>query len=312
MNYIKFLVLIVIVPFALLFTSKAMSSDIILSKNIKSSMRLKIVEDLKRLEEFNLKNPNPELLKIMKLSDVNTRSIRDWLEERVKYVIEENSLSVLNMLKKKIVYVEKENISYPNSHVLPFALNMSLDIVEAEDEGVTIMSNIGAGLYLAGKEEEKLYGMKISQGILRNPIKVLIDSPRVGVIQIGEGLFSRGMLINSDEPEAVSNSIIRLSTFFHEARHSDGSASSLAFAHSLCPIGHDLEGIYACDENLNGPYAIGAYMNIELIKACDDQCTLREKEMLKIDALDSLNRVLKKTNNSKKATSYWNDDPESL
>jgi hypothetical protein len=296
----------------MLYMPKAESSDIVLSKSIKPHMREKIVEDLKRLEELKFKEPHPELLKVMSLTDLNNQSVINWLEERVKYVIEENALSIFKMITKKIVYVEKENVVYPNHNVLPFTNSKNLDLIGAEDDGVTIMSNTGAGLYLAGKEEHKLYGLKISQGLFRSPIKVLANSPRVGIIQIGEGLFSRGMMINSDEPNAVSNSIVRLSTFFHEARHSDGAGTSLAFAHSKCPIGHDLEGVYACDENLNGPYTIGAYINLELIKACDDQCTLREKEMLKIDALDSFNRVLKKTNLTKKPTTYWNDEPESL
>ena len=312
MQDFKVLLMAITVTVSMLFIPKAEPSDIVLSKSIKPKMREKIVVDLKRLEEFNFKDPNPEVLKLMKLSDLSSQSVLGWLEERVKYLIEENALSVIKMVMKKIVYVERENVVYPNNTILPFTLNTNLDLIGAEDEGVTIMSNTGAGLYLAGKEEHKLYGMKISQGLFRGPLKILIESPRVGIIQIGEGLFSRSMLINSDDPNAVSNSIIRLTTFFHEARHSDGAGISLAFAHSKCPIGHDLEGVYACDENLNGPYAIGGYMNLELIKACDDQCTLREKEMLKIDALDSFNRILKKTNLTKKPTTHWNDDPESL
>ena len=72
-----------------------------------------------------------------------------------------------------------------------------------------------------------------------------------------------------------------------------------------------MAGAYACDENLNGPYTVGALMTTEMLKACDDSCSEREKEILKLIALDSAGRVMTTTHKGTKATN-WNAAPESL
>lgn len=297
---------------SLLATSavSAHASDILLSKSIKSGLRTKIERDLSLLSAFKFKGDTSEqTLKLMGLNSLNAVSAEDWLEERVNYVIEENALSPLKLLLKKSIFIEREGVLFPNPNSVPHAL--ATGHLAAEEEGMVVMSNIGAGLYMAGKAEKKVYGMKISRGLLKPGLKVAVESPRTGIIQIGEGLFAREATINNNNQDALANSINRLGTFFHEARHSDGNASSLGFAHTKCPAGHDMEGAYACDENLNGPYTIGAVMTAEMLKSCNDSCSEREKEILKIIILDSQSRVMKTTKTGA-ATTNWDATPESL
>lgn len=292
-------------------TSLAQANDIYLSEKIKNSMRNKLLNDMTVLDNLKYKEANPRTLEVLGIPALNTASSVKWLNDRVNYVIEENALSLFKLLIKKTIYVEQEGVSFPNGDVLPYSQDPRNQLTTAEEQGVTVMSNMGAAMYMGGKSNRTLYGMKVSRGLLKKQIKVVIDSPRAGVIQVGEGLFLKQLTVNNDNPGSVANSLNRLATFFHEARHSDGNGSSLAFAHSKCPTGHDMEGAYACDENLNGPYTVGALMTTEMLKACDDSCSEREKEILKLIALDSAGRVMKTTHKGTQATD-WNAAPESL
>ncbi len=288
----------------------AEANDIVLSKSIKSGLRTKIERDLKLLSAFKFKgDTSAETLKLMGVSSLNAATAEDWLGDRVNYVIEENALSPLKLLLKKAIFVEREGVTFPNANILPHAL--STGHITEEEEGMVVMSNIGAGLYMAGKAESKVYGLKVSRGLLKSGLKVVVESPRAGIIQIGEGLFAREITVNNDRPDALSNSINRLGTFFHEARHSDGNGKSLGFAHIKCPAGHELEGMYACDENLNGPYTVGAAMTAEMLKSCNESCTEREKEILKVIILDSHSRVIKTTKTGQPSTD-WDPTPEGL
>lgn len=293
------------------------ANDIILSEKIKNSYRTKLERDMSVLENLKLKTATPRTLEVMGISTLNATTASKWLNDRVNYVIEEDALSIVKLLLKRTIYVEQSNISFPNAEILPYSQDPKYQLLKAplltqKDSGsITVMSNIGAALYMAGKSSNNLYGIKISRGLLKRQIKVAVDSPRAGVIQVGEGLFHRSFSINSQNENSFSNSLNRLATFFHEARHSDGNAASLSFAHSKCPATHDLAGKDACDESLNGPYTIGYLMTIEMIKSCDENCSEREKEILKLTALDSAGRIM---NNTKKGTpaTDWDPSPESL
>lgn len=319
-------------------TTLTNASDIVLSKGIKSKLRDNIERDLSALDNLKFKQANPESLKVMGLTSLSAQSASKWLEQRVNYVVDENAISVLKLLIKKVIFVEREGVTFPNAHVIPYALDpvnkipaqtaitdvpglwpeiekdgVVTDKKDSDDEekGFVVMSNIGAALYMGGKQQNQVYGMKISRGLFKSPLKALAESPRVGIIQIGEGLFMKELTLNNQNPNSVANSINRLATFFHEARHSDGNGSSLGFAHSNCPTGHDYAGSAACDENLNGPYTVGATMALEMLKGCEDSCTEREKEMLKLVVLDSKNRIMTKTHKGSPAI-FWDGTPESL
>lgn len=298
-------------------TGLAQANDIYLSEKIKTPMRSKIQRDLNVLENLKFQDALPRTLEVMGVSTLNAATASNWLNERVNYVIEEDALTVMKLLFKKTIYVEQKNVTFPNANVTPYSLdpkNETQDLSamnSKQDEVLTVMSNLGAALYLGGKSQNTLYGMKVSRGILKSQIKVTVDSPRAGIIQVGEGLFHNQLTINPGNENALANSLNRLATFFHEARHSDGNGASLSYAHSKCPAGHELAGEYACDESLNGPYAVGALMTVEMIRSCEDNCTEREKEILKLIALDSAGRIMFTTKKGTPAVD-WDASPESL
>jgi hypothetical protein len=294
------------------------ASEIILSKNINSLYRQKIEKDLEVLDGFAFNEISPnETSKIMKINVINTESVSRWLKERVHFIVEENILSFYNLSILKIISLERSEVEYPNADSIPYSITNPLLNSETEqnnldqkDRKLTLMSNLSASIYIQGKREKELYTIKISRGLLKKPYNVKVTSPRSGIIQIGEGLFDPETSVNPENPEAISNNILRLATLFHEARHSDGNGKSLGFAHTVCPRGHDFEGIAACDENLNGPYTIGKLMLTEMNKSCVE-CSERDKQILKLIILDSGNRVLKTTHTNEKSTN-WDDETETL
>lgn len=300
-------------------TTAVNASDILLSKSIKSDLRTKIEKDLNLIDSFKFKSKaSTETLRVMGLTTLNAQTASEWLNKRVNYVVSENALSLFNLVVKRIIFVDRKDVDFPNSEIIPYSMQNFIQKNLAEQnsglnaEGsFTVMSNIGSALYLGGKKERQVYGMKVSRGLLRSAEKVAVTSPRAGIIQIGEGLFAPELTVNKDDQDALANSIFRLGTFFHEARHSDGNGESLGFTHTNCPVGHDYAGQAACDENLNGPYTVGTVMMAEMAKACEDNCSEKDKESLKLLIIDSASRILKTTHKGE-ISKDWDATPESL
>ena len=296
----------------------AVTSDIVLSKAIPSGLRNKIEQDLSVLDNFKFSSSiSARTLEIMGLTTLNSQTASEWLNERVNYVVSEKALSLFNLLINRNVSIERTNVDFPNQNVIPYSSDFTSEILTGEsntkatEAAITVMSNIGSALYMGGKKQRQIFDMKISRGFLRSSEKVSVISPRAGIIQIGEGLFAPELTINKESPDAMVNSIFRLATFFHEARHSDGNGKSLSFAHAICPKGHAYENEAACDESLNGSYTVGAQMLTELAKGCGDNCSVGEKEILKVLILDDASRILKITHKGEAATD-WDAAPESL
>ena len=153
-----------------------------------------------------------------------------------------------------------------------------------------VMQNLGAALYILGKEHSTLIGFKVPDGDI-----VAVRSPRTGIIQIGEGLFQNHDP-SSKNLDSMSNRLFRLATFFHEAHHSDGNGESLTFEHALCPAGHLYAGYHACDRNLNGPYTIGATVMRMFANNCSE-CSVKQTEEMQLDSLDSFSRIIVQTMN---------------
>lgn len=270
---------------------------LLFSRKVPKAAKLQILKDLEVLKNLNLQEDEStsETQKLLGLDNLSAESLEDWLSERVKVIIDEKAFSFLNIPFNRSISIEKENVDYPNPFQAPQTKNEESEVdSDEENNSYTVMTNIGSGLYLTGKKEKRLYRMKVSTALLKSQT-ITIDSPRAGIIQIGEGLFDSRFNINNSEPDAVSNSLHRLGVFFHEARHSDGNGESLAFTHVVCPKGHDYEGYMACDSTPNGAYAVNAAVIKEFIKACQDDCTEREREILLLTALDAENRVLTKS-----------------
>jgi hypothetical protein len=147
--------------------------------------------------------------------------------------------------------------------------------------------NYGAALYKFRKPNLGLLGPYIVP--IPGHAPVTVNSPRTGLIRLGPGLFS-----SSDPKIPQTESRLRLGTFFHEARHSDGNetSGSLVFSHAICPPGHSYAGQYACDANLNGPYTIGALFIKSALHGCGKSCSEYGKILMRIDIADSKSRII--------------------
>jgi len=257
--------------------------DITLSSKIKNSQEKAIERDFKTLSEFKFSEEGSEdTLFYFGIQSLTNEDLEEWLDARVSWIIPETE-------PKNLKLIEGGSAAYPDNG-MPI---IEMPSVKPSGKGVVVMSNIGTALYFSGKQSKQKVGLKIKTSLFKRE-KVMIDSPRTGVIMIGEGLFMRRLQINRQKDESVANSLGRLQTFFHEARHSDGHGKHLGFFHAVCPKGHDYAGVNACDRNMNGPYNIGSSLMKEFIKNCED-CTESEKEVMKLVWLDSLNRVIKDT-----------------
>ncbi len=295
------------------------ASEIQVSAYANSGQVALIKSDLEYLKSIHL-NPQDSqfLIKVMQLKPNETLS--SWLEDRVNYIIEEDFFNKPGFFKLYPLVREKKNVSYPNGHIYPEALeailgdflNMELfedSLNNTHDSSTIVMTNIGTSLYIQGKLKKELLALRFTENKSLFKKKIEITSPRVGVIQIGTGLFQPNVRPNPLYANALSNKLHRISIFLHEARHSDGNGKTLGFIHAKCPPGHNYAGKNACDTSANGPYIIGAQAAVDAIKWCGDQCSIQEKTMLRATALDSFSRVINPTKeNMSKA--LWDETPE--
>lgn len=259
-----------------------------IATNVTAEQSKLMLADLKYLHSMPLRANDPELSRVMEIGEANNASMSQWLADRVQYIIGQDT-----NLEEALVAVQA-GYGFENPGILPDVENAPTprDATPSPRKGVVVMSNIGAAAYYIGKKQGVLVGFKIPGGS-----QVNLTSPRSGVIMIGEGHFmpllkKYGHTDTNIATEAYT--LFRLGTFFHEARHSDGNGKSLGFLHALCPAGHDFANINACDRNLNGPYTVGALVVRNFAANCVG-CSVSEREALKLEALDSFNRVIKET-----------------
>jgi len=259
--------------------SRVSAQEIKIDDSVPSDIAQTMRRDLKNLRKSNLVDNDPETRRIMGLDVLNANSFNQWLEDRSVYMVGEK----FNLETQ--VYAASSSWSFENPGELP-----EMDPGKKVAPGgkvQTVMTNLGPALYFAGKLNNTLIGLRLTNGDT-----ISMTSPRLGSFQIGQGLFSGKETIDPAKPDALSNSLSRLAVYFHEARHSDGHGKSLGFFHAICPKGHPFEGYNACDANRNGPYTVGAKAMYTFIKSCTE-CSVAEKEAMKLIAIDSENRVLK-------------------
>jgi hypothetical protein len=247
---------------------------------------------------------------------LSAASLSGWLDARVSTVLSEDLKIEESLLVSRVKPIYPEPGVFPPRETPPApkpappAPSREPPSGSSEDSRPKIvMSNLGAGLYMMGKQRNILLALKKGDGKI-----VPVVSPRTGLIQIGEGLFFKKFQVNQENVQAPANSISRLATLFHEARHSDGHGATLAFGHAYCPEGHAYAGYPACDKNLNGPYTIGAQILKTLAQGCGD-CSVREKAILKAMEADARSRILRLYRDPKgnpvNAT-HWSDRPEQV
>ncbi|NUM87988.1 MAG: hypothetical protein HUU37_02175 [Bdellovibrionales bacterium] len=264
-----------------------------LTASVPSKQQRLLLGDFNYFQSQNFTQVPDAVKKVLELKDVTPASLQAWLEDRVKYVVGEDY-----KLESGVTLMDRF-WQYENPGVFPDVVRRKLGgripglnpILESSffpetSRVMTVMSNVGSVAYLIGKVEGSLFGMEIP-GVGNLPAK----SPRIGVIQVGEGLFAASLKGRDLEKEAAATRIFRLATLFHEARHSDGNGKSLVFAHEECPLGHDFAGYNACDNNLNGPYKVGGVMNKLLAKNCV-ACSPGDAEILRVFQADEESRVI--------------------
>jgi hypothetical protein len=260
---------------ALLSTTTAIScyaTEWVLDKNINEVHQRVLQQDQANLAALNMPGETVAgFNKIFGASELNAQTISTWINDRVKVVIDEN-------------FDIQNNISIEGQ------IPKSLGVFKGKDEGMVVMSNVGAGLYMQAKQYGVLIALMVEDS--DSVEKILINSPRAGLLMIGKGLFYGAK--SEEELNQYSNSLLRISTFAHEGRHSDGHGKNIAFGHDKCPQGHAMANEYACDFNGNGPYAVGGILSWEMAKNCPaDKCSEKDKLRLKADALDSFSRIMK-------------------
>lgn len=290
--------------FLLSHNTYSASRDIKVSSKFSNSDYAIIKNDITLLKNLNFKHPvKKDFLTLLGLKNQKNLNLYNWVSERIGYIVEDSFLSRTNVLLFRVLRKEEKNVEYPFPDELPVNSGLyQLTSSELFDQNIeltngtsasTIMTNVGASLYLAGKYENILYSIKFSEkkfSLFRE--KVIISSPRIGVVMADKGYLDTRLHFPGYPINSKSNHLSRIATLIHEARHSDGHGVGLSFIHAECPRNHTYQYMRACDENLNGPYSIGGYAYLELGKLCDKECSNIEKEIFKLKAIDSFSRIM--------------------
>ncbi len=233
-------------------------------------------DDFTNISKINLSTKDNLFLDMF--GGPSSKSVLNFIDERVNIVVPfgfEPELSAL---------VSEETEA-----------NYKLAAVTGKDEKkATVAENLGVAYWLGSVVENiPSLRMKIGNTFLK------VNSPRIGLVKLGEHY-------------SEFEQFVRMSTWVHEARHSDctGGLSdsqikkiretkeikdtqnwTCGHLHSICPKGHDYEGLAACDNSDWGAYAVGAVFGDAVAADCLN-CTLEQKKIAQIYALDSWSRVL--------------------
>lgn len=241
--------------------------------------------DLSYLYNTPVTRPDPVFMGTAQVSKGDGPNMHNWLLNRVRYIVGESF-----QLDNRTV-LQASGYRFPNTP-LPDAFSSTQADGKKEFKPVVVMSNLGGAVYLMGKQANTLLGVNFDGE------KVMLTSARVGLLQVGEGLFLPRFLLNPNV-NAPANSISRLGTLFHEARHSDGNGKSNSFTHDICPPNHPYKGAAACEFSVNGSYTVGGLSEKHMLMNCS-QCSEKELGALTAKVADSFNRILKLTPDAKR------------
>jgi len=267
----------------LTFPATAFSGSIpfLFSSDLPARQKQTVLADLEALNQLQFKDSNGRGA-VLFGSTLNAANLKQWLATRSHYIVSEN------FNYSASVKVVAQNYIYPNPYAMPYREVAPPTRRSSEHSKiVTVMTNVGAQVYIQGKKSKSLLSVDVA-GIGT----INITSPRTGLFKIGAGLFTALLPSNSNDYISFGNSLRRLAVYFHEARHSDGNGKSLGFLHAPCPDEKGaLAGHYACDRNQNGPYTIEGTFLRSALDNCKD-CSRREKEALRNIYADKFNRVV--------------------
>lgn len=269
----KTLITIIFLSISLNSLASEKFAGIYFDSSLPASQLRTMKDDFTYLYKNPIKEFDPEFQTMAELPKVDGPQMYNWIYNRVKYIIgQEYEFKGRNLVKKS-------GHVFPATPLPPSITNRANALA-----GIIIMSNTGADLYLTGKRDNILMGIKLDGE------SVFAPSPRVGIIQVGEGHFLERLAINKDQ-SSEANKIKRLGTIFHEARHSDGHANHIGFIHDVCPPGHNMSGFEACDSYSNGSYSLEAVATKTLLLNCLT-CSNEDKTKLSVGIADSFNRVV--------------------
>jgi hypothetical protein len=239
-------------------------------------------DDMRYLYALPVQKGSPDFKIMAGFSGFSGPVYHNWIINRIRYVIGQE------MNPYREFSIVAENYQHENPDEFP-NVGFAAGAAATQKQGrkaVLSASNMGVIFYSLGKEGKMLLGVQIGDNMIS------ISSPRIGILQIGEGLFQLTSKANS-ELAAPVNRLIRMATFFHEARHSDGRKKEAGMLHVACPEGHAYAGLAACDQMSNGPYAIDGNM-LKIFSENCRECSTPEKEALRLSALDRFSRILGK------------------
>ncbi len=289
--------LILFAQTALAGNGNVSGTKISIDNGVDSALAQQLNNDIETLLTSNMSNPDPMMLKLMKITNATGAATVGWLQDRVHFIIADS----VNLQTALAIYNDN-SFTFPATPmpIVPHPTNSSgtaetaavNSATTSSSDIKTVMSNVGGAIYLDGKQIQS--ALQLDTGSQ----KIAVESPRAGIIQIGEGFTMNpfGAAI-SDTSKALF--AFRMATLFHEARHSDGNGPSTGFLHAICTEG-DYAGYAACDANLNGPYTVGSIWLNSYEKSCSS-CSQVEHHAISVLALDSASRIIKfvtSTNNA--------------
>jgi hypothetical protein len=267
-----------------------LQTHMVFDRHVSATAKESLKRDFKRIERFDLTNGsgNDQVLKeLLQVQDLSGSSLSTWLKERVRYLLSPD------ISQYRVGAVLAESRSYEVTR-LPSS--------DPEETRGMAAAMTGAGLYQAGKQMRSENSDVNYLMIEVNNSWIHLNHQRNGVMQIGPALFDPRYMPNSSFQDSYANTAVRVETLFHEARHADGNSvgRSLGFYHAICPEGAGVAEEYvkkpACDSNANGPYTVGAKILKAYIEKCGDLCSIQDRTVLEGFMLDSLSRVVKRSN----------------
>lgn len=281
---------------------KAPIGNIKIDNNIRTIHRNYLSQAVDYLDSLSYWPSQNDLAQITGLEKISSATLHHWLDNRVQYIL----ASTFDAFSINSGFYVNQPFDFENPGILP-DIESGTRLADFHSMADTaqihlLMQNLGATLYYTGKFQKKLIGLNIP-----GSGTVILSTPLVGVIQLGDGLFPKGPA----RPPVSVYSIFLLGTLFHEAHHSNGNGRSLGFFHTVCPKNHRYEGYLACDRNLNGPYKLEAIFLKTLIGSCS-QCSAKQIEDLKGMVNDNLSRELPAStvNGVLMPSTVWDITPE--
>ncbi len=267
-----------------------LKNHMVFDRHVSETAKAGLTRDFARIERFDLTSgtDNDAVLKaILDVPDLSGGTLSTWLKARVRYMLNPD-LSLY-----RVGLVMSGSRTYQMTQ---------LEGASEEDTRNVAAVMAGTALYSYGKSMRARFPQINYLIVEVNDNWVHINTQRNGVMQLGPALFHPDFMPNASNPESYANTAVRVDTLFHEARHADGNSvsRSLGFMHTLCPRGAGIAPEFvnqlACDDNANGPYTVGARILKAYIQKCGDLCSIGDKTILESFYLDSVSRVVKRSN----------------